>query len=214
MSSNGGRPRDPAIDRAVIGAVLEVLHSQGYARFTLEAVAVMAGTTKPAIRRRWPSRQRLIIDALASTVATPPVPDNGCTRCDLMQSVRLLNAALHDRLPRRVLPPLIADCAEHPELHHYLLENLIEPSRHAALSAVQHAVARGDLRPDVDALALVDLLASAVYQQSLLGQAALSEAQLEQIVDLLLRGAAVDFARLLEISQQPAHRRHQHATTG
>lgn len=201
----GGRPRDPAIDAAVLTATLDVLREHGYGRFAVETVAARAGTTKAAIRRRWPVRQRLIIDALASVLVTPPAPDNGCTRCDLTQSVRLLAEALHDRLPDGVLAPLIADCATDPELHGRLTEALVQPSRAAATVAVRRAVDRGDLRPDVDPELLVDLLASVVYQRALFGDRRTSAAPL---VDLLLRGVAVDFDRLVWISQQPAAHRH------
>ncbi|HVV19591.1 MAG TPA: TetR/AcrR family transcriptional regulator [Pseudonocardiaceae bacterium] len=203
----GGRPRDPAIDANVLAATLDVLREHGYRTFAIETVAARAGTTKAAIRRRWPVRQRLIIDALASVLVTPPVPDNGCTRCDLIQSVRLLAEALHERLPDGVLAPLVADCAGDADLHAHLTDVLVQPSRNAAAVAVRRAVDRGDLRPDVDPDLLVDLLASVVYQRALFGDDKTSAAPL---VDLLLRGVAVDFDRLLWISRQPAHVRHLH----
>lgn len=207
--SAGGRPRDPAIDAAVLTATLDILRAHGYSGFAMEAVAARAGTTKAAIRRRWPRRQDLLIDALASILAVPPVPDNNCTRCDLMQSVRLLDAALHERLPRGVLAPLVADCARDPELHQRLTDVLVRPSRQAATTAVERAVGRGDLRPDVNPDVLVDLLAASVYQRALLGEAATTRPSPADVVDLLLRGAAVDFDQLVRISQTPAHlRRH------
>jgi AcrR family transcriptional regulator len=192
-----GRPRDPAIDAAVLTATLDVLREHGYGKFAVETVAARAGTTKAAIRRRWPVRQRLIIDALASVLVTPATPDNGCTRCDMISSVRLLAEALHDRLPEGVLAPLIADCANDADLHRRLTDALVAPSRTAATVAVRRAVDRGDLRPDVDPELLVDLLASTVYQHALFGEEKTAAAPL---VDLLLRGVAVDFDRLVWIS--------------
>lgn len=193
-----GRPRDPAIDAAVLAATLDVLRDHGYGKFAVETVAAMAGTTKAAIRRRWPLRQRLVIDALAAVLVVPPVPDNGCTRCDLVQSVRLLAEALHDRLPGGVLAPLIADCAGDADLHRRLVDVVVQPSRQAAAVAVRRAVDRRDLRADVDPELLVDLLASTVYQRALFGDDKTSAAPL---VDLLLRGVAVDFDRLVRISE-------------
>ncbi|NUT03946.1 MAG: TetR family transcriptional regulator [Hamadaea sp.] len=208
--AGGGRPRDPAIDTAVLASTVAVLREFGYAGFAIERVAARAGTTKAAIRRRWPVRQRLAIDALASVLVTPPVPDKGCTRCDLTRSVQLLAEALHDRLPPRVLAPLIADCAGDADLHQHLLTVLVQPSRHAATSAVQRAVERGDLRPDANPELLVDLLASVVYQRALFGDAPIDRSSARPLVDVVLRGVAVDFERLVRISEQPAHLRHQH----
>lgn len=205
--SAGGRPRDPAIDAAVLTATLDILDAHGYSGFALETVAGRAGTTKAAIRRRWPRRQELIIDALASVLAVPPVPDNNCTRCDLTQSVRLLDAALHERLPRGVLAPLVADCAHDPQLYQRLTDLLVRPSRQAATTAVERAVDRGDLRPDVDPEVLVDLLAASVYQRALLGGAGTPGPSAADTVDLLLRGVAVDFDHLVRVSRTPAHLR-------
>ncbi|MEU1281878.1 TetR/AcrR family transcriptional regulator [Streptomyces sp. NPDC005805] len=205
-----GRPRDPAIDAAVLAATLGVLRDQGYTGFTLEAVAARAGTTKPTIRRRWPVRQDLVVDALASVLVTPPVPDNGCTRCDLTQSVRLLTEALHERLPPGVLAPLLADCARDSRLHRRLVETVVQPSRRAAATAVRRAVERGDLHADTDPDMIVDLLASAVYQRALLDPDAEVPVPARASVDLILRGAAVDFDRLVRISRLPAEERHRH----
>jgi AcrR family transcriptional regulator len=202
-----GRPRDPAIDAAVLAAVLAELGEGGYGGLALERVAARAGTTKAAIRRRWPVRQRLVIDALGSAVVAPPVPDNGCTRCDLQQSVRLITETLDERLPAGVLAPLVADCAGDAELHRHLVETLVEPSRSAAGVAVRRAVARGDLVAEADPELLVDLLASVVYQRALFGQAPVAA---RELVDLLLRGVAVDFERLVRISRQPLAERRRH----
>jgi AcrR family transcriptional regulator len=208
--ASAGRPRDPAIDAAVLAATLEVLREHGYPGFALETVAARASTTKASIRRRWPVRQSLIIDALASVLVTPPVPDNACTRCDLTQSVRLLAETLHDQLPGGVLAPLIADCAHDADLHRRLIEVLVQPSRNAATIAVRRAVERGDLRADVDPELLVDLLASTVYQRALFGDAPIDKDTAGPLVDLLLRGVAVDFDELVRISRLPAHARHRH----
>ncbi|MFP1625418.1 TetR/AcrR family transcriptional regulator [Streptomyces sp. 5K101] len=205
-----GRPRDPAIDAAVLSAAVDVLREQGYAGFALERVAARAGTTKPSIRRRWPVRQDLVIDALASALVTPPVPDSGCTRCDLTESVRLLAETLHDRLPPGVLAPLLADCAHDPALHRRLVETVVQPSRRAAAVAVRRAVDRGDLHDDVDPELLVDLLASTVYQRALFGDGPVGGTSARPLVDLLLRGVAVDFDRLVRISELPPGARHRH----
>jgi AcrR family transcriptional regulator len=198
-----GRPRDATIDGAVLSATVAVLRERGWSGFALDAVAARAGTTKAAIRRRWPTRQRLVVDALASLLATPPAPDTGCTRCDLNDSVDLLTETLHDRLPPGVLAPLVAECAGADR--RYLLDTLVAPSRAAAATAVRRAVDRAELRPDVDPDLIVDLLAAAVYQRALFGAAPQDTSTL---VDVLLRGVAVDFERLVSISRRRREHRH------
>ncbi|WP_432068640.1 TetR/AcrR family transcriptional regulator C-terminal ligand-binding domain-containing protein [Streptomyces sp. C10-9-1] len=205
-----GRPRDPAIDAAVLSATLDILRERGYSGFTLEAVAARAATTKPTVRRRWPNRQSLVVDALASVLAVPPVPDTGCTRCDLARSVRLLAESLHHRLPPGVLAPLLAECAHDAALHRRLVESVVAPGRQAAEAVVRRAVDRGDLRPDTDTRMLVDLLASTVYQRALLGGGPQEPQSAAPLVDLVLRGAAVDYERLVRISETTPALRHLH----
>jgi AcrR family transcriptional regulator len=207
-----GRPRDPAIGTAVLAATVDLLRESGYAGFALEKAAARAGTTKAAIRRRWPCRQQLVIDALATVLVAPPAPDTECTRCDLHRCVRLLAEALAERLPHGVLAPLVADCSADPELHRRLMDTLVQPSRGAAAVAVRRAVERGDLLPDTDPGLFVDLLASVVYQRALFGGPPVDGAAARSLVDLLLRGVAVDFDRLVRISERPRpdRRRHRH----
>jgi AcrR family transcriptional regulator len=199
-----GRPRDATIDGAVLAATVDLLRERGWSGFAIEVVATRAGTTKAAVRRRWPERQRLAVDALATLLDTPAAPDNDCTRCDLIDSVALLTELLHDRLPPGVLAALVADCGSR-ELRDYLVDTLIAPSRTAARTAVNRAVTRGELRHDVDPELVVDLLASAVYQRVLFGA---TPQDARALVDVLLRGVAVDFDRLVWISQQPREHRH------
>ena len=81
--ARAGRPRDRQIDVAVLKATLAVLDKSGYGGLTLEEVARDAGTTKPAIYRRWPTRQQLVLSALGRRLGDATEPDTGCTLCDL-----------------------------------------------------------------------------------------------------------------------------------
>ena len=58
-----GRPRDQRIDDAVLAATAELLQEVGYAGLSIAAVAARAGTHKPAIYRRWPTKAQLVHEA-------------------------------------------------------------------------------------------------------------------------------------------------------
>src|SRR5690242_11192362 len=70
-----GRPRDTRIDETVPRVVIEILNEVGYRGLTLEEVAARAGTSKPALRRRWRTRQQLILGSLGQAIGTSPTPD-------------------------------------------------------------------------------------------------------------------------------------------
>jgi AcrR family transcriptional regulator len=188
-----GRPRDPHIGEAVLDATVEVLSEVGYARLTLEAVARRAGATKPAIYRRWPSRQRLVLAALTRQLGTSPVPDSGCVLCDLTEGAGTFLTAFQ-RMPAGVLGSLLADCAAQPDLRAECMAALFQPPRTAVGEAVDRAQARGDLRADLDHELAVDLLAAFVHYRALFGHAPTDPETVRTAVATLLCGMAGDYS--------------------
>lgn len=70
-----GRPPDPDLERAIVDAALDILRSSGLNGLTYVAVAERAGTTRPAIYRRFPDITELAVAAVASLAeATAPEP--------------------------------------------------------------------------------------------------------------------------------------------
>jgi AcrR family transcriptional regulator len=196
-----GRPRDRQIDAAVLGATLAVLDQSGYGRLTIEEVARDAGTTKPAIYRRWPNRQRLVLAALGQRLGDARAPDTGCTLCDLDECLKVFVAAFR-RMPPGVLAPLFAECTGDRELRAAFMTVLFEPPRAAVRETLDRAHARGDLRDDVDLELILDLIGSLVHYRALFGHAPTSDAEIERAVEALLRGIATDYPRLLEHSRR------------
>jgi AcrR family transcriptional regulator len=195
-----GRPRDPQIDAAVLEATLAVLDETGYGRLTIEEVARRAEATKPAIYRRWPTRQHLALAALATRLGDSPVPDTGCTLCDLDEGIRVFLAAFRQIRPG-VLGTLFADCAAVPELRDAFLATLFEPPRAAVGQMLERAVARGDLRADVDRGLVLDMLSSLVHYRVLFGHAPTSDDEVARAVEALLSGIAVDYPQLVAHSR-------------
>jgi AcrR family transcriptional regulator len=190
------RPRNREIDAAVLDATLAILDAAGYGRFTLEAVARRAQTNKPAIYRRWPDRQRLVLAALGRRLGEARAPDTGCTLCDLDECLKVF-VKTFQRMPPGVIGPLFADCAGDPELRQAFMTTLFDPPRAAVERTLERAYARGDLREDVDRRLTLDLLGSLVYYRALFGHAPTSDAEIEHVVVALLRGIAVDYPRLV-----------------
>jgi AcrR family transcriptional regulator len=196
-----GRPRDPQIDAAVLDATLAVLDESSYGRLTLEEVARHAGTSKPAIYRRWSSRQQLVLAALGLRLGDARAPDTGCTLCDLDECLKVFVAAFR-RMPPDVLGPLFADCVGDRDLRAAFMTTLFDPPRAAVKETLDRAHARGDLRDDVDRDLVLDLIGSLVHYRALFGHAPTSDAEIERAVEALLRGIATDYPRLLEHSRR------------
>ncbi|WP_439673603.1 TetR/AcrR family transcriptional regulator [Embleya sp. MST-111070] len=192
ITTGRGRPRDHRIDEAVLAATMRLLEEGGYADFTLEGVAVRAGTTKPAIRRRWPSRRHLVIDALVTAMGEAPTPDTGCTHCDLIVGIATLTTAFAGPGTRRVWPALVADLAADPALAQTFFARLFDPRRAATAAALRRGITRGDIRPDTDLDLLLDLLASTTYYRALFGHLPITDTLAEDIVMIVMSGVATD----------------------
>lgn len=207
-----GRPRDPHIAAAVLDAALTVLGEVGYGGLTLEEVARRAGTTKPAIYRRWSGRQRLVLAALRTRMDAAGAPDTGCTLCDVDECLRLFVAAFR-RMPPDVLGPLFADCVQDPALQAEFMTTLFDPPRAAVKEALDRAHERGHLRADIDRDLMVDLIGSLVHYRVLFRHAGTTDDEIERVVEALLQGIANDYPALLRHSRLMARTtgHHPHA---
>jgi AcrR family transcriptional regulator len=101
METGKSRRRGAALEEAVLAAVWAELAERGYANMTLESVAKRAGTSRPVLHRRWPTRMKLATAAIARYLALNPisVPDLGNVRDELCLLLR--------RLADRARPELI-----------------------------------------------------------------------------------------------------------
>src|SRR6476620_11743683 len=92
--------RSARVVAEVLSATLEVFAKQGYAGFSVEAVALRAGVNKTTIYRRWPAKADLVGAALfALRDEDPEPPDSGSLREDLVQVLR--HRAAQMETPRR-----------------------------------------------------------------------------------------------------------------
>jgi AcrR family transcriptional regulator len=96
-----GRRRGAQLEEAILDAAWDELIERGYPGLTLESVAKRAGTSRPVLYRRWPSRTALATAALGRHIAQNPivVPDLGRIRDEVCLLLR--------RMSDRARPDLI-----------------------------------------------------------------------------------------------------------
>ncbi len=88
------RRRGAALEHALLTVAWAELSENGYASFTMDAVAARAQTSTPVLYRRWPGRWDLALAAFAYYAETNPitVPDTGSLRGDLVAYLRDVSA--------------------------------------------------------------------------------------------------------------------------
>ncbi|MEU7617529.1 TetR/AcrR family transcriptional regulator [Micromonospora rifamycinica] len=87
MSETGKRRRGTALEQALLEASWQELEEAGYARFTMDAVATRAGTSRPVLYRRWGDRLELLRATIVHVLERNRVPapeDTGSLRGDLL----------------------------------------------------------------------------------------------------------------------------------
>src|ERR1700761_6094075 len=84
------------LESVLLVAAWDELVETGYARLTMESVAVRAGTSEPVLYRRWPNKDQLVLAALMHHRKDRPiaVPDTGTLRGDLLAYLTALGDAL------------------------------------------------------------------------------------------------------------------------
>ena len=162
-----GRPRSPEAHAAILRAALELAVERGLRGLSMEAIAARAGVGKATIYRRWKSKEALFAEAIASIAFTPEVPDTGSVRGDFEAAS---GAAVGRMAPEafRVLPRLMADAADDPELLEALQAALVRPRRAAIGAVLRRGIERGELRADIDVDLVSDMLMGPLIARVLL----------------------------------------------
>lgn len=188
MAEDFGRPRDPRIDGAVLRATVELLAEAGYPGLSVAAIAERAGTSKPAIYRRWPSKAHLVHEAVFPVGASTTIPDTGSPPDDLREMVRRTMAALTTPAARAALPGLVGEMAADPTLHSALLERFADVISGGLAEWLADAATAGRVRTDVTAAELAEAIAGITLLGLLTRARELDGAWVDRTTELLLRG--------------------------
>jgi AcrR family transcriptional regulator len=187
-----GRPRSPEADRAILEAAVGLLAERGLAAMSIEEVAARAGVGKTTIYRRWPSKGLLALDAfVASFREQQPLPDTGTLRGDLRAALRAWVRAVTRTPTGAMLAGLIAEAQHDPELRGAWRDRVLEPLRTQHRIMLDRAVARGEIPTSVDQEVVLDMFFGAAEHRLLLGHLPMTEAFVDDVVDVILRGIAV-----------------------
>jgi AcrR family transcriptional regulator len=188
MTTELGRPRDKRIDSAVMRSTVELLAEIGYADLSVDAIARRAGTSKPAIYRRWPSKAHLVHEAVFPIGDATALPDTGSLAGDVREMVTRTAAFLTTPAARAALPGLVGEMAADLTLHSALLERFGDILSRGLTDRLADAVERGEARPDVTAAEMVEVVAGTTFLALLTRGNALGDAWIDRTAALITRG--------------------------
>ena len=146
-----GRPRSAASEQAILAAALDLVEEgQGPATISINAIARRAGVGKDTIYRRWPCKEDLLLDALASQQRTFEFAPDMSVRDGLIAPLTELIARMQHERDRRILRSLQGAGDDFPKLKQRYYEQVIAPRRARVRELIRAGIERGELSGDGD----------------------------------------------------------------
>lgn len=186
----GGRPRSEAVTGSILRTARELVEEQDFDTLTAEAVAARAGVGKAAIYRRWPNVWAIVVDAFLDDVsAVAPITERATTRESFRSSMKSLAKAYRGRTGR-LLCAVVGRAQTDRELREAVRTRWVEPRRQVARQLVRRGMESGELRPDLDADVVLDMLYGPIYHRLLVPytNAAISDRFIDRVVDHVFDG--------------------------
>jgi AcrR family transcriptional regulator len=152
-----GRPRNPGFDQRIRESAASVYAEVGWSGFTFEAVAREANVGKPAVYRRWPTREDLLIAAIQRIeIREVLAPEMSLEEAlCVLQEQYLMR---WDTTPRRAYLQLEVDQIRFPHLRQLYSERVRMPLIESVRRCVTRAIERGEVAEGTSPTMLVECL--------------------------------------------------------
>src|SRR6202795_2578661 len=175
------------VTEAIRQAFFAELAQCGYGRLSIEAVARRASVGKPAIYRRWRSKQDMAV-ALISEVAWAhlDMPDTGSLEGDVIAFLRAQYAVLTDPLAKSIIPDLLGEANRNPALEAALLRAVRDPRRTRAAAIIRRAIERAEVADILDPDLALDVLAGPLYWRLAVVHQPINDEELVQLAELVM----------------------------
>jgi len=180
-----GRPRDAAVDEAVLRAAIELLVESGLAGTTMGAVAERAGVARATVYLRWPSRDDLIQAALRVAIGGTPFPLSGDLETDIRRGGERARSVFSRREFQAILPEVVRALLSKDGPTNY---DALAPNRRLIGEEYRALAAGSGFRTDVDPEIIIDLVVGAHFNHLLATGEGPSAKETRQMLDIIIAG--------------------------
>lgn len=189
--SKRGRPRDPEIRVKILTVAAELFTERGYDALTMEGIVARSGVAKRTLYRWWPTKSAVVADAILGgflDVPRNPVPHSDDVWADIRSWLGTVAIAMQGPYGE-VMRTSTAIGATEPELGAQLGEAFGRPAVTDIHGRLVDAVRAGQISPNADLGATVDLLMSIIVYG---GTSRLEVERISATVDVVRSGIAVN----------------------
>ena len=182
--------RNPESHRAVLVAAEALLREIGYASITIDRIAERSGVAKATIYRWWPNKAAVCMELYITIVRqqTRMPADTGSLDGDVREHIRTAFRVFRTTVAGVALAGFVADAQSNPNTQARLQEGFADDVRALNVAILQRARDRGELSADVSLAVAAEVISGAIYYQMLIRHRAFSDADADQIADVILRG--------------------------
>jgi AcrR family transcriptional regulator len=183
----GAAVLQPDVTDAIRRAFFTELAECGYGRLSIEGVARRAGVGKPAIYRRWHSKQDMAVALITEVAwANLDMPDTGSLRGDVIAFLRAEFAALTDRLVKAIILDVLSEANRNEDFAATLLRTVRDPRRARAAAIIRRAIERGEVADTLNTDLALDVLAGPLYWRLSVVHQPVSDGELVQLAEMIM----------------------------
>ncbi len=180
-----GRPRSEEARSRILSAAVELVQAGGLAAATMTAVAARAKVSKVTVYRWWSSPGAIVLEGLLdrahATIVSPP----GATAQQAMaHQIHALVELYRDDETGAIIRAITSRSESDPRLRDAFRKYWLMPRRVVASEILREGIAAGEVRPDINIEASLDLLYAPVYFRLIYEHLPLDEDFAAQIMDL------------------------------
>lgn len=183
-----GRPRSDEARQAILSSTLTLLQSEGFDKLSIEGIAEHAGVGKATVYRWWPNKAALVIEAFLERIQPElSFPRNASVREAIHQQMRRLIRLMRGEFGN-ILAVIIGAGQSQPEMIKAIQKYWIAPRRKEARELVVQAQERGEIRSDLSADTILDILYGPLYFRLLIGHGPVDCQFVDAIFDIAESG--------------------------
>lgn len=159
-----GRPRDTALESTVLSATVELLLERDTREVTVSAITERSGVSRAALYRRWNSREELLAAALDSVRSGIGLKRATTTLETILNSYEEATIDVDGRVGALV-KKRVAMGLENDDLRALSWDRHVSRRREPIAAEIRRGISTGELAPDVDVEAMIDLINGLYYYQ-------------------------------------------------
>ena len=183
-----GRHRSLEAEASILKAALYLLERNPMRKVTADAIARRAGVSKATIYKWWPNKNMVALDAyLGGMTERVVMPDTGSAELDFRIQLKSVTTFYKSPLGR-LFCQFIAEGQSDPAFLAMFRDRFLTVRRDAARVMWQRGVSRGEIRREIDAEIVLDLVYGPMVFRLLAGHGDLNDDESDAMIAAIFGG--------------------------